>query len=94
MSEDAVDLSDSLANRARVTAGYDFQDRLTQKIIERFSGYRSVTIEDAHGNVIDQSTRRRGADGGTDLIIRIDAKTPAAAKRIANQVEAALRAIT
>jgi len=67
--------------------GYDFQFELVAKILTRLDGFSTVTCHDMAGNVITlDNFRRRGPDGGLDLIIRIEAKTEMASKQIAGRV--------
>jgi hypothetical protein len=67
--------------------GYEFQFDLVEKILKRLDGFRTVTCCDMAGNVITlDNFRRRGPDGGLDLIIRIEAKTPQASQQIAGKV--------
>lgn len=71
--------------------GYQFQFDLVRKIIERFSGYSTVTLFDMSGTVITQNNfEKRGRDGGLDLLIRIETKTVLASKQIAGKVWKAL----
>ena len=67
--------------------GYKFQFDLVEKILQRLDSFRTVTCYDMAGNVITSDNfKRRGPDGGLDLIIRIEAKTPLAAQQIAGKV--------
>lgn len=68
-------------------AGFTFQFRFVRAILERLSGFSSVVLTDLNGNVFTlQNYERRGRDGGLDLVIRIEAKSTGAAKRIARLV--------
>lgn len=75
-------------------SGYAFQFRLTALIIERLQGFSTVTLKDMSGNVVTiDNHRRRGPDGGLDLVIEIEARTETAAKAVATRVRAILAEI-
>lgn len=78
VEDDSLSLSDR---------GYDFQFRFTEALLSRLDSFTTVTLRDMTGNVISKENfRRRGRDGGLDLLIRIQAQTPAAAKAVATKV--------
>lgn len=66
---------DTLSNQ-----GYRVQEDQVRRIIKRFETFTTVRLLDLQGRPVDPS--KRGSDGGLDLILNINAKTPAAEKRI------------
>lgn len=68
------------SQKSRSEEGYDFQFDQVQRIFKRFKGFTTVRFEDLAGRppILD----KKGPDGGLDLIIKIEAKTPAAEKKI------------
>ena len=74
--------------------GYEFQFRSTKAILDKLAGFSTVTLRDMAGNTITlDNYRRRGRDGGLDLVIEVDAKTPAAAKAVATRVRSIILAL-
>lgn len=53
--------------------GYRFEHNEIVRIIRRLKNFETVTITDAHGASLDESSieSRKGADGGIDCVIRI-----------------------
>jgi hypothetical protein len=71
----------------RSEEGYQFQFRLTRKLLERLAGFSTVRAYDIYGNAITLSNlERRGPDGGLDLLIRLTAKTRMASRQTAGKV--------
>ena len=71
----------------RSEQGYQFQFQLVERLIERLEGFSTITLYDMDRNIITRDTlRRRGRDGGMDLLIRIEAKTPLASRQVAGKV--------
>lgn len=67
--------------------GYQFQFRLTRKLLERLSGFSTVKCYDMDGNLINlQNIERRGADGGLDLLIIIRAANRRATRQVTGKV--------
>ena len=67
--------------------GYEFQFRFQEKLIKRLAGFGTVTLKDMRGNNITiDNFRKKGADGGLDLIIQIEASSMSAAKGVATKV--------
>lgn len=64
--------------------GYNVQKDQVTRIINRLDGFRTVACVDLVGRPI--VPEKRGPDGGLDLILRIEAKTPAAEKAIETKV--------
>lgn len=64
--------------------GYEVQKDQVTRIMRRLDGFQTVACVDLDGRPIDPD--KRGRDGGLDLIIRIQAITPAAEKRIEKKV--------
>lgn len=66
---------DTLSNQ-----GYRVQEDQVRRIVKRFDNFKTVECLDLQGRPVDPS--KRGSDGGLDLIIKIQAKTSVAEKRI------------
>ena len=67
--------------------GYQFQFQLVEKLVDRLAGFSTVTLYDMNGNIVTRDTvRKRGRDGGLDLIIRIVTKTPIASRQVAGKI--------
>jgi hypothetical protein len=74
--------------------GYRFQFSLTKRIFEKLRGFKSVSYSDIQGNVITQRNHERvGPDGGTDLVIKIEAKNRAAGLQVAGKVKKVLKSL-
>ncbi|EOV7451007.1 hypothetical protein ACORBP_004373 [Vibrio vulnificus] len=74
--------------KTRSEEGYDFQFDQAKRIMDRLSGYSTVRFEDLEGRPL--SLEKKGRDGGLDMIIKIEAKTSAAEKRIHTLVKTVL----
>lgn len=67
--------------------GYEFQFRFNEALITRLAGFSTVTLLDMNGNVVTlENYRRRGRDGGMDLVYRIEARSEAAARGVATRI--------
>jgi hypothetical protein len=67
----------------RSSMGYQFQWELAEKILLEFGDWPSVTFTDGRGELVTlENFRRKGKDGGIDLVIEVDAKRPQDVKRI------------
>ncbi|PPK75922.1 hypothetical protein B0F87_1049 [Methylobacter tundripaludum] len=64
--------------------GYEVQKDQVTRIQNRLKSFKTVRCIDLEGRPIDPE--KRGPDGGLDLIIRIEAETPAAEKRVEKEV--------
>lgn len=64
--------------------GYEVQKDQVTRIIRRLEGFKTVSCVDLAGRPIDPE--KRGPDGGLDLIVRVQAKTPAAEKAVEKKV--------
>ncbi|MGZ8216523.1 hypothetical protein [Methylomagnum sp.] len=64
--------------------GYDVQKDQVTRIMRRLSNFSTVRCLDIEGRPIDPC--KKGPDGGLDLIINIQARTPSAEKRIETMV--------
>ena len=67
--------------------GYRFQFQWTHRLRKRLSGFSTVTLRNASGDVFTKDTiERMGADGGMDLVIEIEAKSENACKQVAGKI--------
>lgn len=74
--------------------GYNFQFDLTRRIIEKLSGYRTVTFRSMKRDIVTRDNLERvGRDGGIDLIIEIEAKNKKAALQVAGRVKKVLKSL-
>lgn len=68
------------SKKSRSEEGYDFQFDQVNRISNRLKNFTTVRLEDLDGRPIILD--KKGPDGGLDLIIKIEAKTPTAEKMI------------
>lgn len=72
---------------SRSEIGYQFQFEMAEKLYDRVEGFKTVTFWDMNGNMLSRGDlRKRGADGGLDLLIKIEAKTELASRQVAGKV--------
>jgi hypothetical protein len=94
MEDASIEIGHNLANGFEVDQrispserGYQFQFQLVERLFDRLTGFSTITMYDMNRNIITRDTlRKRGRDGGLDVLIRIETKTPLASRQVAGKV--------
>jgi hypothetical protein len=76
------------------TRGYLFQFKLVRQLLEKLTGFTTVTARNAKWEPVtlqEENFERKGPDGGTDLVIEIEAETEQACNQVAGKVLARIR---